>query len=425
MSVGQRNPDVLIIGAGVASMEAGLLLSKAGRRVHIVEKSSFTGGTTVLFEQVYPDLECATCMLSPRQQDLLQDPNIDLLTLAEVEHVETVPDGFIVTVRRRARSIDPIACIGCGACYEPCPVSAPNEAEQGLSSRKAVFVPFPGALPNVPMIDRELCLHFQGKECQACKEACMFDAVNFDQQDEKTELKVGAIVVATGSEIGPLSSLTGYGYGRIQDVYHALEIERLFASNGPTGGKVLLRNGRPPRSVALVHCAGREVKGYCSAVCCMYLLKFNHYLRANDPGIEIHEYYTDMTIPGQGSQHFFKRTMEGGTDLVRRRDLTVEERAGRPVVVCSDDDGCSCQQQVDMVILAPPLQPQEGSSHLAEVLGIALGPKGYYAEGGSGPVSSSRDGIFIIGGARGPMDIGAAVADAGAAAARVLNPARG
>ncbi len=278
-----NNTEVLVIGAGVAGIEASLLLSQSGRRVHLVEKSSFTGGMAVLFEQVFPTFECATCMLSPRQQEVLQDSMIDLLTLSEVQQVEPVPQGFRVKVLKMARFIDANACIGCGACYEPCPISVPNEVELGLATRKAVYVPFAGSLPNVPQIDKERCLHFKGESCQACKDACVFEAIDLEQKDELVELEVGAIIVATGSTLIDLRDVDRYGYGKHSGIYSALELERLFSSNGPTGGNIVQRDGKAPRSVALVHCAGREEQGFCSSVCCLYLLKFNRYLRSKLP----------------------------------------------------------------------------------------------------------------------------------------------
>ncbi|MDD1770202.1 MAG: FAD-dependent oxidoreductase [Methanomassiliicoccales archaeon] len=417
-------PEVLVIGAGVAGMEASLLLSRAGAKVHLVERTSYTGGTAVLFEQVYPDLECATCMLSPRQQDLLQDGNVELLTLSLVEKVVPEGDGFVATVRKKARYVDPAACIGCGACYEPCPVSAPNEAEQGLSARKAIFVPFAGALPNVPMIDRDLCLRFHGKECQACKEACVFEAINFDQQDVSVELHVDSIIVATGSQVVDLGPLVRYGLGSVPEVYHALQFERLFAQNGPSSGNIVMRSGKPPRSVALLHCAGRAEKGYCSGVCCMYLLKFNQYLRAKMPDVEIHEFYVDMTIPGQDAQRFYKRMIAGGTDLIRTNDARVEERDGRPCVLFTDTTGNEKALGVDMVVLAPALEPRGDSAAMAEVLGLSAGMKGYpIADDAS--LESSRPGIFVVGGAQGPKGVGESVADAHAAVAEILRRHQG
>ncbi|GAG23131.1 unnamed protein product, partial [marine sediment metagenome] len=175
-------PDVLVIGAGITGVEASLLLSNSGRKVHLVEKTSYTGGTVIKFEEVFSNMECSTCMVAPIQQELLQDKNINLLTLTEVEDVKGSSGNFTVKIHKKARYVDMQNCIGCDACFEPCPVSLKNEFEEGLSERKAIYVPCAGALPNVPMIDTEHCLRFKGKDCKACQEACMFEAIDFKQK---------------------------------------------------------------------------------------------------------------------------------------------------------------------------------------------------------------------------------------------------
>jgi len=412
--------QVLVIGAGISGMEASLLLSRAGVEVHLIESKSYTGGMSILFEEVFPNLECATCMLAPRQQELLQDANVSLQVYSEVESVEGGPGRFKVKVKRKARYVDPAACIGCGACYDPCPVSTPNEEEMGLSQRKAIFIPFPGALPNVPVIDKERCLHLNGEDCQACQEACVFGAVDFNQKDEVMDLEVDAIIVATGSVAQDLSGIAKLGYGSNPDVYTALEFERLRSSNGPSLGTIVTRAGKIPRSVALVHCAGRAEKGYCSSVCCMYLAKFNHYLRSKAPGVEVHEYFTDLCIPGPGQQRFFMRMMEGGTDLVRYKNLKVEGADDGLKVIIEGCNGGRVVSPVDMVVLAPPLEPRANAGSLARVLGISIDQTGFFASPMSNSVASSRAGVYVVGSARGPMSMEAAVADALAAVAEVL-----
>jgi len=416
--------EALVLGAGIAGMEASLLLSRAGYMVHLVERRSYTGGDMVLFEEVYPTLECATCLLSPRQQELLQDSRIKLWVNSELEAAEPGERGFRVRVRKRASYIDAAACIGCGACFEPCPVSAPNEAEMGRSQRKAVFVPFPGALPHLPVIDRERCLHLNGQDCQACKDACVFEAIDFGQRDEVMELEVEAVVVATGARNQDLSQLTQYGHGRYPEVYSALELERMYSSNGPTGGKIISREGKVPGEVALVHCAGREGKGYCSAVCCMYLLKFNHYLRHRIPEVKVHEFYTDLCIPGQDQQRFFLRMMEGGTDLVRTPRLRVERSEDGLQIVYEAQGGGQARRSVDMVVLAPALEPREDASHLARMLGLELDDQGFFADGSSSRRGPPR-GVYVVGSAGGPRGADAAVAGAMAAVAKILSAGQG
>ena len=418
-----QNKDVLVIGAGIAGIQASLMLSKADRKVHLVEKTSYTGGTTIKFEEVFSNMECSTCMIAPIQQELLQDKNINLLTLSEIEEVKGSPGDFTVKVNKKARYVDMVNCIGCAACFEPCPVSLKNEFEEGLSERKAIYVPCAGALPNVPMIDTENCLRFKGKKCTACQEACMFEAIDYNQKDEKLELKVGAIVVATGFNILDSKKLPKYGYGKFDDVYSALEFERLYASNGPTEGNIVLKNGKPPKSVAIIHCVGRDEKGYCSSVCCMYSLKFNHYLKTKIPEIKISEFYTDLCIPGKAHQKFYDKMKETKVNMIRANGIEVKKQGQGMAVDYNNGSGKKSTLPVDMVILAPAIEPSTDTSKLAKTLGINLDEYGFFREESpeGSSIISSKPGIFIAGCSQGAKNIQESVSQATAAVGKILS----
>jgi len=414
--------DVLVIGAGIAGIEASLLLSKADRKVHLIEKTSYTGGTAIKFEEVFSNMECSTCMVAPRQQELLQDKNINLLTLAEVEDVKGSFGKFTVKIRKKARYVDMENCIGCDACFEPCPVSLKNEFEEGLNERKAIYVPCAGALPNVPMIDTEHCLRFKGKDCKACQEACMFEAIDFKQKDEQLELKVGGIIAATGFKIFDPEQVPQYGYGKFDDVYTAVEFERLYASNGPTEGNIVLKNGKAPKSAAIVHCVGRDKKGYCSSVCCMYSLKFNHYLKSKIPEIKISELYTDLCIPGKSHQKFYEKMKETGTDLIRAQEVKVDKQ-GEEKTITYNNGNKKDSLQADMVILASAIESKDDASDLAKILGISLDEYGFFKEEHSdvSSVITSKPGVFIVGCAQGPKNIQDSVSQASAAVGKILS----
>jgi len=418
-----QNKDVLVIGAGIAGIQASLMLSKADKKVHLVEKTSYTGGTTIKFEEVFSNMECSTCMIAPIQQELLQDKNINLLTLSEVEEVKGSNGDFTVKVNKKARYVDMVNCIGCAACFEPCPVSIKNEFEEGLSERKAIYVPCAGALPNVPMIDTENCLRFKGKKCTACQEACMFEAIDYNQKDEKLELKVGAIVVATGFNILDSKKLPKYGYGKFDDVYSALEFERLYASNGPTEGNIVLKNGKPPKSVAIIHCVGRDEKGYCSSVCCMYSLKFNHYLKTKIPEIKISEFYTDLCIPGKAHQKFYDKMKETKVNMIRANGIEVKKQGQGMAVDYNNGSGKKSTLPVDMVILAPAIEPSTDTSKLAKTLGINLDEYGFFREESpeGSSIISSKPGIFIAGCSQGAKNIQESVSQATAAVGKILS----
>jgi len=416
--------DVLIIGAGIAGIEASLLLSKADRKVYLVEKTSYTGGTSIKFEEVFSNMECSTCMVAPRQQEVLQDKNINLLTLAEVEDVKGSFGKFTVKIRKKARYVDLQNCIGCNACFEPCPVSLKNEFEEGLSERKAIYVPCAGALPNVPMIDTEHCLRFKSKkDCKACQEACMFEAIDFKQKDEQLELKVGAIIAATGFKIFDPKQVPQYGYGKLDDVYTSFEFERLYASNGPTDGKLLLKNGKAPKSAAIIHCVGRDKKGYCSSVCCMYSLKFNHYLKSKIPDIKISEFYTDLCIPGKSHQKFYEKMKETKVDMIRASEIEVTKQERGIAVKYNNGNGKKDSRPVDMVILAPAIEPRDDASELAKILGISLDEYGFFQEEKPevSSVITSKPGVFIAGCVQGAKNIQDSVSQASAAVGKILS----
>jgi len=426
MSEENNKTDVLVIGAGIAGIEASLLLSKADRKVHLVEKTSYTGGTSIKFEEVFSNMECSTCMLSPRQQELLQDKNINLITLAEVEDVEGSFGDFSVKIHKKARYVDMDNCIGCDACFEPCPVSLKNEFEEGLGERKAIYVPCAGALPNVPMIDTDHCLRFKGKECTACQEACMFEAINYDQKDEKLDLKVGAIIVATGFKIFDAKNLPQFGYGKIDDVYTSLEFERMYASNGPTEGNIVLKNGKTPKNVAIIHCVGRDEKGYCSSVCCMYSLKFDHYLKSKIPEIKISEFYKDLCICGKSHQKFYEKMKKTNVNMVRTSEIEVTKQGKDTVVKYNDGIGKKNVFPADMVILSPAIEPSYTVSKLAKTLGISVDEYGFFEEENPdiSSINSTKPGVFIVGCAQGPKNIQDSVSQASAAVGKILSSSK-
>jgi heterodisulfide reductase subunit A len=419
---GQDTP-VLVIGGGIAGIEASLLLANSGRKVYLVEKTSYIGGNVIKFEEVFPNMDCATCMIAPKQQELLANENIELLRLSQVESISGSLGDFSVKISQKASYVDLANCIGCNACFDPCPVEVDNEFEERLTKRKAIFIPCAGALPNVPAIDTENCVRFKGRECQACQEACMFEAIDFSQKDEELELKVGAIVVATGFESFDLSKTTQYGYKKISDVYSAMEVERICASNGPTQGQIVLQSGEPPKSVAIIHCVGRDQKGYCSSVCCMASLKLSHFLKKKLPEVKITHFYSDLCIPGKAYQKFFEEVKESGVDFIRATVTEVSQSGKERAVKYKTEDGKENTLTAEMVILNPALEPGTDSSKLAEILNIQQGKDGFFSEKEPDltSIATVQDGIFIAGCAQGPKDIAETVAEAEATVGRILS----
>jgi heterodisulfide reductase subunit A len=448
------NTDVLVIGAGPAGIEAALVLAKAGRKVCLVERNSFIGGRVARYEEVFPKMECGSCMLEPKMDEVLHNENIEFLTQSELKEVLGFLGNFVVRINKKAAFVDREKCIGCGACYEQCPVTVRNEFDYNLSDRKAIYVPYTGALPNVPVIDTKACLRFEGQlntyeealekglitreefekfknqDCKLCREACAFDAISYEGEDEIIERNVGGIIVATGFDLFDLSALPQYGYGKIPEIYTSLEFERILSQTGPTAGKLLMKSSKEPKSVAIIHCVGSRDKNqrdYCSGVCCLYALKFGHMIRKHLPDMKVYEIYADWCVPGKDNQAFLDSLTEWKNIEFIHTSLPMNVQVklhGQNIgLSCVDVSGKKNDISTDMVVLCPAMVPSAGASTLGNLLQITQGKDGFFVEGHTklAPVSTNIEGIFIAGCSQGPKDIQNSVAQASAAAGQVLS----
>lgn len=420
--------SVLIIGAGISGMKASLMLAGLpGKKVYLVDKLPITGGKVIKNEESFPNLECSTCMVAPIQQEVLQNPNIETLTYSTVEKIDGSAGNFLVTIRKKARYVSLVDCIGCGMCYEVCPVVLENEWEERLIEKRAIYIPCSGALPNVPVIDSEKCLHLSGSEdCNLCVESCAFEAINLDDTDELREIGVGAVILATGSETVDLSLFPDLGYGKLPGVFSPLEFERLFASNGPTLGEIRLRNSEDaPRSVAIIHCVGRAQQDYCSAVCCMYSFKFVHFLKQKIPGVSIYNIFTDVCVPGKSYQEFYRGVSHEDTEMLYAssiENIHVSESGGGLKVTYPDGSSATRELSVDMVILTAAIVPDPELAELARVAEVELDSHGFVRTTSnlSGSTETSRKGVFAAGTVEGPKDIQTSVTQAESAAGEAM-----
>ena len=428
------NPDVLVVGGGIAGIEASLKLAQAGKKVYLVERDPSIGGHMAMFDKTFPTLDCAACVLTPKMSAVGKHPNITLLSYSEVVAVEGYVGNFRVKVSRKARHVDAHKCTGCGACTEACVVrKVPNEFDLGLSKRSAAYIPFPQAVPLLATIDRSACLTLTGRKCkQPCVTACGPGAIDFSQEDDLLDIEVGAVIIATGFQLWDATQQTRYGYGRLDNVFTSLELERLSNASGPTGGEIVCKNGEPPRAVAILHCVGSRDEHYqehCSRLCCMSSLKFSHLVKEHLPETEVFEFYIDMRASGKGYEEFYKKVMNDGVHFVRGRAAEVTDVALTPaekgrLIVKAEDTllGIVRRLPVDMVILAAGLAPRSDAKELAQLFGLGCSASGFYLERHPKlePVSTATDGVFIAGGCQSPKDIPDTVAQAGAAAAGVL-----
>jgi len=355
-----------------------------------------------------------------------QHENIELLSYSEVEEVSGYVGNFQVQVRKKARYVNEDLCTGCGLCEEKCPArKIPSEFNLGLGTRKAIYRPFAQAVPNTPVLDPEHCIYFLRGKCRACEKLCPRQAIDFEQQDRIVEFDVGAIILATGYDLFDPSGAAQFGYG-LDNVLTGMELERLISADGPTGGQVVLKDGTPPRRMAILHCVGsrdEQYHEYCSRVCCMVSLKLAHLVK-EATGAEVYEVYRDMRAFGKGYEEFFNRVEHEGVVFIRRdKDVEVTRQDGRLLVTAGDVfSGESVELPVDMVVLGAGLEPRRDAGSVARVFGIGCGEAGFFTERHPklAPVETASDGIFIAGACQGPKDIPDSVAQGGAAAAAAL-----
>ncbi len=438
------HPEVLVIGAGVAGMEAALRCADAGVKVHVVEREATIGGKAVLYDKTFPTLDCAACILTPKMVSVAQHKNITTYTLSEISDVQGSVGDFWVTIKQKPRYVDLVACNACRSCIEACTkvtkrLAIPNPYDFGLSTKAAVDFAFAQAVPNKPYIDAENCLYLSNRaanKCRACEKLCPTKAINFDEPEKEIKIHVGGIILATGFELVDVknsATLWRYGYGRYPGVYTSLEMERLTSSSGPTGGKIVLRDGKTaPKSIAILHCIGSRDKtnnSYCSRLCCMAALKMAHLLKERVPDAKVYNLYIDVRAAGKGYEEFYTRILGEGVEFIKGKAVEVHSMVendadeGKLVVRVEDINlGMIRSLNVDMVVLQNGLVPAKGSVQLAQTLHVSCAQGGFFLERHPklAPVAVATDGIYVAGCCQGPKDIPDSVGQALGAASHAL-----
>ena len=424
------NKKALVIGGGIAGIQAALDIADSGYPVILVEKESSIGGHMAQLSETFPTLDCSQCILTPKMVAAGKHPNITLMTYSEIDEVSGYVGNFKVKIRRKATSVDWSTCTGCGLCTEKCPAKVPSEFDRGLTTRGAIYVPFPQAVPNKPVIDRDNCIYYKTGKCRLCEKVCEIGAIDFDQEDLIIEEEIGAIITATGFETLPITDLPSYGAGEIPDVIDGLAFERILSASGPTTGEVRRpSDGMIPKEVVFVQCAGsrdpERYKPYCSKICCMYTTKhallYKHRVHDGQPYV----FYIDIRTGGKGYEEFYNNAEEEEGIVYLRGKVAKIFRDGDKTVVWGTDTltGRNIEIAADLVVLATAIVPTESTADLANKLRIQTGPNGFLSEAHPKlrPVECINAGFFIAGVGQGPKDIPETVAQASGAACKVIS----
>jgi heterodisulfide reductase subunit A len=420
----------LVIGGGIAGIQASLDIANTGHKVILIEKEPSIGGHMSQLSETFPTLDCSQCILTPRMVEVAQHPNITLYTYAELESLEGFIGNFKARIRRKSKSLDEKLCTGCGLCTTKCPVKKiPSEFNEGLGKRTAIYVPFPQAVPNKPVIDRKNCTYYIKGKCKVCEIVCPTKAIRFDQEDTIMEVEVGAIVLSTGFTVKQPDFFPEYGYGKYADVITGLQFERLASASGPTLGEIRRpSDGKIPENIVFVACAGSRdpAKGipYCSKICCMYTAKHAMLYQHKVHGGKSYVFYMDIRAGGKNYEEFVRRAIEDdGVNYIRGRVSRIYEKNGKLIVKGADTllGAMPVDIEADMVVLATAGVANEGSEELAQKLHTSYDPYHFFSEAHPKlkPVETNTAGIFLAGACQAPKDIPESVAMASGAAVKV------
>ena len=420
----------LVIGGGIAGIQAALDIANCGHQVILVEKEPSIGGHMSQLSETFPTLDCSQCILTPRMVEVAQHPNIKLYTYAELEHLDGFIGNFKATIRLKAKSVDEKICTGCGLCTTKCPQKRiSSEFNAGLGLRTAIYVPFPQAVPNKPVIDKKHCNYYKRGKCKICEKTCPTGAICFDKEDEFVTEDIGAVVVATGFNVLGTEFFPEYGYGRYKDVITGLQFERLASASGPTSGEIRRpSDGTMPKKIVFIACAGSRgpAQGlhYCSKICCMYTAKHAMLYQHKVHGGESYVFYMDIRAAGKNYEEFVRRAIEDdGVNYVRGRVARIYEKDGKLIVKGVDTlmGAQPVEIEADMVVLATAGVSNEGAEELAQRLHVSYDPYKFFAEAHPKlkPVETNTAGIYVAGACQAPRDIPETVSMASGAAAKV------
>ena len=421
MPIGKR---VLVVGGGVAGIQAALDLGDAGFKVYLVEKKPTIGGHMAQLSKTFPTEDCSACILSPKMSDVAANPNIELLTYSEVESIEGYLGNYEVTVKKNPTYVDPDKCTCCNDCTDVCPIEVANEFDEGLTTRKAIYLPTAIAVPHSYVLDIDSCLGLLPLACSKCRDVCDAGAINYDLYPEEIKFTVDTIIIATGYDIFNAENKPVYGFGRYKNVFTGLQMERIVG--GEAEGKPIRDIGQ---KIAFIQCVGSrdEQVGneYCSRVCCMYATKLAQLLKRSKPKRDIYIFYTDLRAYGKGFEEYYKRAQRNGIKYIRGRVAEIIEDTETEKLTLMVEDTLSRQvieSEFDTVVLSVGMQANEGTQKIRDILRISKSSDGFLQEAHPKfkPVDTLIEGVFLAGTVQGPKDIPDSVAQASGAAARAI-----
>lgn len=419
----------LVVGGGISGIQASLDLADSGFDVVLVERSPSIGGHMIQLSETFPTLDCSQCILTPKMVEVSKHPKITLMTYSEVEEVNGYVGNFKVKILRKPTYVDHDKCTLCDECTKVCPVLMPNEFDVNLTGRRAIYIPFPQAIPAAYTLDIKGCPGLLPIACGKCADVCDAEAIDYDMKSIIEEIEVGTIIAATGYDLLDKELMAEYGYGQYADVLDGLQFERLLSASGPTQGRVLRPSDhKVPKEVVFIQCAGsRDPElhcAYCSKICCMYTAKHAMLYKHNVPDGQAYIFYIDIRSGGKDYEEFVQRTLEEDNTLYLRGKVSkIFEEKGKVKVWGVDTlSGKNVEIDADMVVPAMAMVPSKGAGELAKKLKIAVDKDGFLSEAHPKlkPVESVTAGMFLAGAAQAPKDIPEAVAQASAAAAKSI-----
>lgn len=418
----------MIIGGGVAGIQAALDLAERGIHIYMVEKEPSIGGRMALLDKTMSTNDCSICILAPKMNECFSHPNINVLEYSEVTGIRGRAGNFMVTVKRKAKYVDASKCTGCGDCMAKCPTEVPNEYNSYINKRRAIFLPFPQAVPRKATIDKQHCLKLTKNRCGLCQKLCKAEAINYMQQDTTMELNVASVIVAIGLSVYVPDDIHEYGYGQFENVHTWMEYERLINAAGPTHGHLKCApDGRRPKKIAFIQCVGsRDVKRcvWCSSVCCMVSIKSAMLAYEHYGDIESYIFYSDLRL---FSKRFYEYSTRGEKEYhityihARPGEIKEDKRTKNLTLYYeNEEEGKVKKLEVEMVVLATPITPAHDVQELAKILKLEVDGHGFVKTGNfmTHPVETSRHGIYVAGCCERPKDITESVIQASAAAAR-------